>query len=495
MSWVARLRARWTEPGRPAVGFVGDWSEQPLSPGPDQTYRQLGQSIDRARTWLRQRSLGPGATLALQMPRHPAMLELALAAMSEGLIVLPLNRAYTARELRFALEDSGASRAVLLSERFTELGDTAPCPVEPAAVLPTALRMATPCTEPPPQLPLETPAMLLYTSGTTGRPKGALSSHGNLLAAIEGLHEAWRWTAEDVQLHCLPLFHVHGLVVAQFVALWAGAQTLWLPRFDADAVWEAIETHQVSVFMGVPTFHHRLLQSQVQADLSSMRLFTSGSAPLPAAVHRAFEQRTGLRILERYGMSEVGIVLSTPYDGERRAGTVGVPLPHAQARVTDLETGQELGPDQVGEIRIHGPSVMLGYLGLPEQTQAAIGDGWMHTGDLGSVSADGYFTIVGRAGDMVITGGLNVYPREVETVLLEHPGVSEVAIVGVPHPDWGEQVVGLFVGDAEPSELVDFCRAELAAFKCPKELRRVDALPRNAMGKVQKAVIRAGWNG
>jgi malonyl-CoA/methylmalonyl-CoA synthetase len=210
-------------------------------------------------------------------------------------------------------------------------------------------------------------------------------------------------------------------------------------------------------------------------------------------VHAAFEQRTGLRILERYGMSEVGIVLSNPYDGERRAGTVGQPLPGIQAKITDLETGADLGPEQIGEVRIAGASVMLGYLGLPEQTLAAIGDGWMHTGDLGKLSQDGYFSIVGRAGDMVISGGLNVYPREVETVLLEHPGVHEVAIVGVPHAEWGEQVVGFFVGEADPAALVVWAREQLAGFKCPKELRAVQVLPRNAMGKVQKGLIRGSW--
>lgn len=492
MSLVNAMRARWTEQA-PALAWIGDWSEATLPVPSAWSYGQLSAQIDQARGWLRQRDLGPGDTLALQLPRHPALLTLALAALSEGMVLLPLNPAYTPRELRFALQDSGAKRAVLLQASFEALREDAPCALEPAGTLALSLRYAPPRTAPAPEWPPETPALLLYTSGTTGRPKGALSSQGNLRASIEALHQAWAWTRQDVQLHALPLFHVHGLIVAQMVALWAGARTLWLPSFDADAVWRAIPEHGVSVFMGVPTFHHRLLQSKVQSDLSTMRLFTSGSAPLPAAVHAAFEQRTGLRILERYGMSEVGIVLSNPYTGERRAGTVGHPLPGIQAKVTDLESGAELGPEQIGEIRIAGPSVMLGYLGLPEQTQAAIGDGWMHTGDLGKVSADGYFSIVGRAGDMVISGGLNVYPREVESVLLEHPGVDEVAIVGVPHAEWGEQVVGVFVGQADPGQLAAWAKEQLAAFKCPKELRVVDALPRNAMGKVQKAAIRRDW--
>ena len=492
MSLVNAMRERWN-PAAPALAWIGDWSQSDLPVPRSWTYGELAAQIDQARGWLKQRALGPGDTLALQLPRHPALLTLALAALSEGIVLLPLNPAYTPRELRFALQDSGAKRAVLLQESFQALSEAPPCPLEPAGTLAMSLKYAPPAKQPAPTWPASTPALLLYTSGTTGRPKGALSSHGNLQASVEALHQAWAWGPNDVQLHALPLFHVHGLVVAQLVALWAGAQTLWLPKFEADAVWTAIPEHGVSVFMGVPTFHHRLLQSSVQVDLSSMRLFTSGSAPLPASVHAAFEQRTGLRILERYGMSEVGIVLSNPYQGERRAGTVGRPLPGIQAKITDLESGQELGPDQIGEIRIAGPSVMLGYLGLPEQTQAAIGDGWMHTGDLGKVSADGYFSIVGRAGDMVISGGLNVYPREVESVLLEHPGVQEVAIVGVPHPEWGEQVVGLFVGEAEPAALLSWAKEQLAGFKCPKELRAVQALPRNAMGKVQKGVIREQW--
>jgi malonyl-CoA/methylmalonyl-CoA synthetase len=492
VSLVNAMRARW-DPQAPALAWIGDWT-QALLPVPQAwSYADLATQIDQARGWLKQRDLGPGDTLALQLPRHPALLSLTLAALSEGMVVLPLNPAYTPRELRFALQDSGAKRAVVLQESFQALREDPPCPMEPAGTLALSLQYAPPAKTPSPDQPADTPALLLYTSGTTGRPKGALSSHGNLRASIEALHQAWAWAPNDVQLHALPLFHVHGLVVAQLVALWAGAQTLWLPKFNADAVWQAIPKHGVSVFMGVPTFHHRLLQSDLRPDLSTMRLFTSGSAPLPAPVHAAFEQRTGLRILERYGMSEVGIVISNPFDGERRAGTVGQPLPGVRAKITDLKTGADLGPEQIGEIRIAGDSVMLGYLGLPEQTQAAIGDGWMHTGDLGKVSKDGYFSIVGRAGDMVISGGLNVYPREVETVLLEHPGVQEVAIVGVPHAEWGEQVVGLFVGEADPEDLVVWAREQLAGFKCPKALRAVQALPRNAMGKVQKGVIRGGW--
>jgi malonyl-CoA/methylmalonyl-CoA synthetase len=492
MSLVNAMRARWT-PENPALAWIGDWSESDLPIPKAWSYGELAKQIDQARGWLKQRALGPGDTLALQLPRHPALLTLALAALSEGMVLLPLNPAYTPRELRYALQDSGAKRAVLLKAGFEALREDPPCAMEQAGTLAMSLKYAPPATAPAPDWPESTPALLLYTSGTTGKPKGALSSHGNLQASIQSLHQAWAWQASDVQLHALPLFHVHGLVVAQLVALWAGARTLWLPKFNADEVWSAIPEHGVSVFMGVPTFHHRLLQSKVQADLSTMRLFTSGSAPLPAPVHAAFEQRTGLRILERYGMSEVGIVLSNPYSGERRAGTVGQPLPGVRAKVTDLESGEELGPDQIGEIRIAGPSVMLGYLGLPEQTQAAIGDGWMHTGDLGKLSADGYCSIVGSAGDLVISGGLHVYPREVETVLLEHPGVLEVAVVGVPHAEWGEQVVGLFVGEADPAQLLAWAREQLAGFKCPKELRVAAALPRNAMGKVQKSTIRADW--
>ena len=492
MSLVNAMRARW-DPQAPALAWIGDWTQAVLQVPHAWHYAELAAQVDQARGWIKQRGLGSGDTLALQLPRHPALLTLTLAALSEGIVVLPLNSAYTPRELRFALRDSGATRAVLLQESVQSLKLDPPCPLEPASTLAMSLKSAPPTKTPSPDQPADTPALLLYNSGTTGQPKGALSSHGNLRASIEALHQAWAWAPNDVQLHALPLFHVHGLIVAQLVALWAGAQTLWLPKFNADAVWHAIPKHGVTIFMGVPTFHHRLLQSELRPDLSTMRLFTSGSAPLPATVHAAFEQRTGLRILERYGMSEVGIVLSNPYDGERRAGTVGQPLPGIQAKITDLETGADLAPEQIGEVRIAGASVMLGYLGLPKQTQAAIGDGWMHTGDLGKVSQDGYFSIVGRAGDMIISGGLNVYPREVESVLLEHPNVHEVAIVGVPHAEWGEQVVGFFVGKADPAALVVWAREQLAGFKCPKELRAVKTLPRNAMGKVQKGVIRSAW--
>jgi malonyl-CoA/methylmalonyl-CoA synthetase len=458
------------------------------------TYAELQRRVDQARGWLQARNLGPGDVLGVQLPRGLEQIQLVLGCMAEGVTVLPLNTAYTPREVRFYLQDAGAQRACLLDDVVDALISDPPCALEPAVTVSMTLAHA-PAAAPSPTPPPDQGLFLFYTSGTTGRPKGALASHANIHAAVRALDQAWHWSRDDVLLHALPLFHVHGLVVALLGALWAGARTVLVQRFSAPEVLQGLQDHAATVFMGVPTFYHRLLSAPGDPDLSRLRLMTSGSAPLPVSVHQAVRARFGQTILERYGMSEVGIVLSNPYVGERRPGTVGFPLPGVSARVVDPETEEPAAVDQIGEIRIAGPSVFSGYLNLPDATAAALAGGEMHTGDLGSVSADGYFTIAGRASDMVLSGGLNVYPREIEAVLLEHPAVTQTAVVGVPDPDWGERVVGVVVlcSDADPAALIAHCRASLAGYKCPKELRVVEALPRNAMGKVQKARIRADW--
>ncbi len=421
-----------------------------------------------------------------------AFLELFLGALASGVTALPLNPQYTESDVSFLLADSGAKLAIVPAHR---------CGLHPNA-LPAAdvaevLDTAAPSELTPPHE--DAIAVLLYTSGTTGRPKGACIRHRNLMATIDALHQAWGWTPEDVLVHALPLFHVHGLFVAQLGALRAGATSVWMPRFDALLALRTIERVGGTVFMGVPTFYNRLLglPPSTQADLASMRLFTSGSAPLPAQVHRAFHDRFGHRILERYGMTEIGIVLSNPLHGERRPGSVGLPLPGVAAGVFDAE-GQRLATEQVGEVRIAGPSVFAGYLGNPEQTQRALGDdGWMRTGDLGYVDSDGYFHLCGRRSDLVITGGMNVYPREVEAVLLTCPGVAEAAVVGIADDDLGERVVAAVV--AQPGAALDaqqvraYVRERVAGFRAAKEVRIFAELPRNAMGKVQKNRIRAEW--
>ncbi len=486
MGFLHRLRERWGDPGALALGGHG-FPEGGLS------FAELEARIGRAAGWLRAQGLGQGDVLALQMPRTPAFLELHLGALALGVVTLPLNPAYPPVELQWYLDDAQVALAVVLDPAQVA-GRRAVGAEGLGARLAGIPTVDLDSLEEPDEDEL---AVLLYTSGTTGRPKGALISHRNLRGTVEGLHRAWGWRRDDHLLHALPLFHVHGLFVAQHGALWAAARCTWLERFDPAEAMAVMERLACTVFMGVPTFYHRFLAlpEDVRPRLRRMRLFTSGSAPLPAAEHRAFRSRFGLEIVERYGMTEVGIVLSNPLDGERRPGAVGFPLPGVEAKVVDRETEAPVDVDVVGEIRIRGPGVVRGYLRRPDKTREALTeDGWMRTGDLGKVDADGYFHVVGRAKDLVISGGLNVYPGEVEAVLREHPSVSQAAVVGIPDPDWGERVVAAVVlqggEELDESGLVAHCRERLAPYKCPKQVHAIAELPRNAMGKVQKHRLR-----
>lgn len=488
MSWFDALSARWTRPDHPAVVF-GDVTV---------TYADLAARIARARGLLAGLGVRRGDGVALQMPRSLAFLELHLGALSMGAWTLPLNPAYTAPEVSYALSDARPAVLVAPGARFPKL-DTAAASVRAVSAESARARLdAAPAVPAAAGVADDELAVLCYTSGTTGRPKGARISHGNLGFTVRALHDAWRWSADDVLLHTLPLFHIHGLFVAQHGALFAGATAVWMPRFDAAAVLDALPRVGATVLMGVPTHYARILALPADhaPDLSGMRLFTSGSAPLPARDHAAFEARFGHRILERYGMTEVGIVLSNPYDGPRVPGTVGHPLPGVTVQVMDRETGAPLPDGDIGELWIRGPGVIAGYHQRPEATAEALAGGWMRSGDLASRDPDtGVLRIVGRARDMVISGGLNVYPAEVEAALSEHPAVDRVAVVGVPDDDLGERVVAVVVarGPVEPAALIAFARQTLAPYKCPKEVRLVDDLPRNAMGKVQKHRIRADW--
>jgi malonyl-CoA/methylmalonyl-CoA synthetase len=337
-------------------------------------------------------------------------------------------------------------------------------------------------------------AALLYSSGTTGRPKGARLSHANLAANARTLAAAWGFSSGDRLLHALPLHHAHGLFVAVGTALAAGARILLRPRFEAADI--VAQLPRCSVFMGVPTHYTRLLaEPGLTPDAcASVRLFVSGSAPLTASVHARFAAATGHRILERYGMTETLMLTSNPLDGERRPGSVGLPLPGVDLRIGD-GSGTALATGATGEIEVRGPSVTDGYWRQPVGSAAALTpDGWFRTGDLGQFSADGYLTIVGRSKDLVITGGLNVYPREVEMVLDALPGVAESAVIGVPHPDFGEAVVAVVVPTGDPAPgadaLVAATRRQLAGYKTPKRVFFAPALPRNALGKVRKAELR-----
>lgn len=482
MSLYQTLAARWTRPTHPAL-VVDDGVV---------SYAELERRVARAAGWLQAHGVQQGDVVALQLGKTLAFVELHLAALALGAATLPLNPTYTDREVAWYLEDARARLAVLPPAAAEALGRTS------SAGLRAALDAAPEATLPA-SLPSSTTAVLCYTSGTTGQPKGAVITQRNLLATVVALHSAWRWSPGDHLLHVLPLFHIHGLFVAQHGALYAGATTTWLRRFDAAAALRLLDERRCTVFMGVPTHYARLLAlpPASTADLTAMRLFTSGSAPLPARSHQAFAARFGHRIVERYGMTEVGIVLSNPMDGDRRPGSVGWSLPNAALEIRDRETGQPVGVGEVGELFHRGPSVISAYLRRPEQTAAALRGGWLRSGDLGYRDEDGYVHLVGRSKDLIISGGLNVYPPEVEGALLELDGVQHAAVVGVPDDDFGERVVAAVVlqpgADLEPEAAQQALRTRLAPYKCPKALVVVPELPRNAMGKVQKARLRASW--
>jgi malonyl-CoA/methylmalonyl-CoA synthetase len=337
-------------------------------------------------------------------------------------------------------------------------------------------------------------ASILYTSGTTGRSKGAMLSHANLASNAKVLFDTWQWQNDDVLLHALPIFHVHGLFVALHCALLGGSRVIFMPRFDAATVMRSLP--ESTVMMGVPTFYTRLLEHQdfSRETCTNMRLFISGSAPLLAETHRDFEARTGHRILERYGMTETGMITSNPYDGERLAGTVGYALPGISVRVAD-EAGKKMPRGEPGVLEITGPNVFKGYWQMPAKTAEEFrDDGWFITGDIAVMGEDGRVTIVGRAKDLIISGGFNVYPKEIESEIDDLPGVKESAVIGVPHPDFGEGVIAAVVpdGSEEISEksIVAALSGRLARFKQPKRVFVVDELPRNTMGKVQKNVLR-----
>jgi len=455
---------------------------------------------------LRAQGIAADSRVMVQAAKSPDMAALYLAVLRLGAIFIPLNTAYTAAELQYFIADAAPHLLVcapaaapsvmaLCAEAKTgtevrTLGD---------ATSPQALERAAEQAEPIAQIASRSDAdlaALLYTSGTTGRPKGAMLSHGNLASNAVVLRSLWAFRAEDVLLHALPLFHVHGLFVAMHCALLAACRVLLLPKFDLAQIKRGLR--QASVMMGVPTFYSRLLADPEfgAADCARMRLFISGSAPLSAPLHRDWLARTGHRILERYGMTELGMVASNPYAGERIAGTVGYALPGIAVRVADAD-GQELPRDSIGTLEVKGPNVFRGYWQRPTETAAEFrADGYFITGDLATMAADGRIAIVGRAKDLIITGGYNVYPKEIETLLDAMPQVAESAVIGLPHPDFGESVCAIVVAADPALSAAEVRRAlggKLAKFKQPSRVELVDSLPRNALGKVQKNVLRARY--
>ncbi|MAM24707.1 MAG: malonyl-CoA synthase [Rhodobacteraceae bacterium] len=451
--------------------------------------------------------LSPGDRVAVQVGKSADALALYAACVQAGLIFLPLNPAYTAAEVEYFVSDSGARLLVCdpqVQEALKPIAERSGARLETmsgtgAGSLRDAAQKQPDRFETVARTESDL-AAFLYTSGTTGRSKGAMLSQGNLLSNARTLTEEWAFTSADVLLHALPIFHTHGLFVATNVILLAGGGMIFLPRPDPEQLIRFMP--QATALMGVPTFYTRLLESpDFTADRTAhMRLFVSGSAPLLAETHARFEERTGHRILERYGMTETNMNTSNPYDGERRAGTVGLPLPGVELKVTDPDTGATLPTGEVGVIEVRGPNVFQGYWNMPEKTAAELReDGFFITGDLGCIDEDGYVQIVGRGKDLIISGGYNIYPKEVELVLDELPGVLESAVIGLPHPDLGEAPVGILVAAEEEGPDLDAIPAaiegKLARYKIPRRFVVVEALPRNTMGKVQKNVLRDTYAG
>ena len=450
--------------------------------------------------------LQPGDRVAVQVQKSPEALALYAACAQAGLVFLPLNTAYTVDELTYFIENSGAALIVCdaaseakLTPVAAQLGarvetlnaDGSGTLMDQAAAMPTGFATV--------DRDGDDLAAFLYTSGTTGRSKGAMLTQDNLLSNARTLVQEWRFTERDVLIHALPIFHTHGLFVATNVSLAAGSSMIFMPKFDQDAIVQAMPN--ATSMMGVPTFYTRLLDDdRFTRDLTAhMRLFVSGSAPLLVETHVQFEERTGHRILERYGMTETNMNTSNPYDGERRAGTVGMPLPGVELRICDAD-GTPLEQGEIGEIEVRGPNVFKGYWKMPEKTAAELRDnGFFITGDLGRIDEDGYVHIVGRNKDLIISGGYNIYPKEIELVLDDQPGVLESAVIGVPHPDFGETVLGVIVAEngktPDTDAMMEAVRQSLARFKHPRQLVVVDELPRNTMGKVQKNILRDEYRG
>lgn len=451
--------------------------------------------------------LKPGDRLAVQSEKSPQALALYAACVQAGLVFLPLNPAYTVDELSYFIENSAASLVICDEKNHEKLSvlvksldaqiktlnaDGGGTIMDMAATMPITFETV--------NRKGDDLAALLYTSGTTGRSKGAMLTQNNLLSNAQALVKEWCFTADDILLHALPIFHTHGLFVATNVTLAAGGSIIFLPKFDLDEIIDRMP--EATSMMGVPTFYTRLLDDKrFSKDLAAhMRLFVSGSAPLLAETHIKFEERSGHRILERYGMTETNMNSSNPYEGNRRAGTVGFPLPGVELKITNPDTGATLPDGEVGQIEVRGPNVFKGYWQMPEKTAASLRqDGFFITGDLGKIDEDGYLHIVGRNKDLIISGGYNIYPKEIELVLDAQPGVLESAVIGVPHPDFGETVLGLLVSEngvtLDTDAIMQAVRHSLARFKHPRKMIVVEKLPRNSMGKVQKNIIREQFQG
>lgn len=470
------------------------------------TYGELQNFSARFAAALTGMGVQPGDRVAVQVEKSIEAFMLYLGTLRAGAVFLPLNTAYTPAEIAYFLGDARPALFVVAPEKAEMM---AKADEQAGARIETLGARQGSAASAPGSLMAKLPehaddstiarrgddlAAILYTSGTTGRSKGAMITHKNLHSNAMVLADYWRFTADDVLLHALPIFHTHGLFTSCNTVLASGGSMIWLPRFDVDEIIRQLP--DATSMMGVPTFYTRLLDDpRFTRELTShIRLFTSGSAPLLAETHRQFQDRTGQAILERYGMTETQMNTSNPYEGERRPGTVGFPLPGTELRVTEPGTDRPVPPGMVGMIEIRGPNVFKGYWQMPEKTAEELrGDGFFITGDLGLIDADGYVHIVGRAKDLVISGGYNIYPKEVEEVIDALPGVLESAVIGVPHPDLGEAVVAVVIPEPDEELIAGTVLAQLgdlARFKQPRRVIIAESLPRNTMGKVQKKDLR-----
>lgn len=471
--------------------------------GTHYTFANLDHESARYASLYRALGLEPGERVAMQVDKSPQALFSYLGCLRAGLIYLPLNTAYRDLEIAYFLENAEPKLVVcapavrdtvtrLASERGVRHVHTLDANgdgslAEAASTQPGEFANVA--------VKGDDVAVILYTSGTTGQPKGAMITHANLASNGLALHTAWGFRSGDVLLHALPIFHIHGLFVACHVALLNASKMIFLPKFDIATVLKALP--QSSVFMGVPTYYTRLLAEPTfgKAQCRTMRLFTCGSAPLLPQTFHEFEQRTGHTILERYGMTETGMNTSNPLTGARRPGTVGLALPGVAIRIAD-DKDREVAVGEVGQLLVKGGNVFMGYWRMPEKTaEEFTTDGFFRTGDLARVDADGYVSIVGRAKDLIISGGFNIYPKEIEGYLDKLDGVLESAVIGVPHPDFGEAVIAVIVRNADGGELTDTgvvaaLKSQIAGFKVPKRVFFLPELPRNAMGKVQKKLLR-----
>lgn len=472
--------------------------------GPSITYGQMDARSAAMAAVLTAKGISPGDRVAVQVDKSIDAVALYLACLRSGFIYLPMNTAYTAEEIGFFLGDATPSAFIIPPDMLAKLQ-----PIADIADVSATLTLANDGTGTLAELAddIDAPntviarqksdvAAMLYTSGTTGRPKGAMLTHGGIAENALALHSIWRFRQGDVLLHCLPIFHVHGLFIALHPAILNASEVIFLPRFNTDEV--RANLRRATVMMGVPTYYTRLLEDSGFGphDCQTIRMFTSGSAPMTEAVFNRFSQRTGHTICERYGMTETGIISSNPPEGDRIAGTVGFALPNMDMRIAD-QSDKAVEAGEVGQVQVKGPHLFSGYWQLSDKTEQSFShDGYFRTGDIGSLDDEGRLSLAGRSSDMIISGGYNVYPKEIEQILDDVPGVTETAVVGLPHNDLGEAVTAFVVADpgTDTDMLAKSLDGRLAKFKHPKGYLFVEWLPRNTMGKVQKSKLREDFD-